>query len=57
MRGPLHLFQNLAAEKTYNNLDITVEEALRHRSAADVRTCSLPCSHVSLSEIQPVTWA
>ncbi|KAK7110588.1 hypothetical protein V1264_014433 [Littorina saxatilis] len=26
---------NLAAEKTYNNLDITVAEALRHRSAAD----------------------
>jgi len=24
-------FQNLAAEKTYNNLEITVEEALKHR--------------------------
>lgn len=34
---------NLAAEKTYNNLDITIEEALKHRSAADsyegVATC------------------
>lgn len=26
------LFQNLAAEKTYNNLDITVTQALQHRS-------------------------
>lgn len=25
-------FQNLAAEKTYNNLDITVTQALQHRS-------------------------
>lgn len=25
-------FQNLAAEKTYNNLDITVTQALEHRS-------------------------
>lgn len=24
--------QNLAAEKTYNNLDLTVTQALRHRS-------------------------
>lgn len=24
--------QNLAAEKTYNNLDITVTQALKHRS-------------------------
>lgn len=24
--------QNLAAEKTYNNLDVTVTQALRHRS-------------------------
>lgn len=29
---PRPLFQNLAAEKTYNNLDITVTQALRHRS-------------------------
>lgn len=26
------VFQNLAAEKTYNNLDITVTQALQHRS-------------------------
>lgn len=26
------LLQNLAAEKTYNNLDITVTQALQHRS-------------------------
>lgn len=26
------MFQNLAAEKTYNNLDITVTQALLHRS-------------------------
>ncbi|NXA35858.1 AAKG2 kinase, partial [Eudromia elegans] len=26
------IFQNLAAEKTYNNLDITVTQALQHRS-------------------------
>ncbi|KAL8565182.1 hypothetical protein ACOMHN_003969 [Nucella lapillus] len=34
---------NLAAEKTYNNLDITVEQALRHRSGGNnyegVATC------------------
>lgn len=31
---PQHLFlpQNLAAEKTYNNLDVTVTRALQHRS-------------------------
>jgi len=28
----LFFFQNLAAEKTYNNLDITVTQALQHRS-------------------------
>ncbi|KAL8596722.1 hypothetical protein ACOMHN_025772 [Nucella lapillus] len=27
---------NLAAEKTYNNLDITIEEALKHRTATDI---------------------
>ena len=27
--------QNLAAEKTYNNLDISIEQALRHRSSFD----------------------
>lgn len=29
---PMTLLQNLAAEKTYNNLDITVTQALQHRS-------------------------
>lgn len=29
---PITLLQNLAAEKTYNNLDITVTQALQHRS-------------------------
>lgn len=29
---PVTLLQNLAAEKTYNNLDITVTQALQHRS-------------------------
>ncbi|NXI49913.1 AAKG1 kinase, partial [Chloroceryle aenea] len=29
---PLSLPQNLAAEKTYNNLDVTVTRALQHRS-------------------------
>lgn len=29
---PLRLSQNLAAEKTYNNLDVTVTQALQHRS-------------------------
>lgn len=29
---PLSSVQNLAAEKTYNNLDITVTQALKHRS-------------------------
>ncbi|NWH80086.1 AAKG2 kinase, partial [Piaya cayana] len=30
--GSVFFFQNLAAEKTYNNLDITVTQALQHRS-------------------------
>lgn len=37
-------FQNLAAEKTYNNLDITVTQALEHRSQyfEGVVKCSKP---------------
>lgn len=30
--GRIFFLQNLAAEKTYNNLDITVTQALQHRS-------------------------
>ena len=32
LRPLLAVLQNLAAEKTYNNLDITVTQALKHRS-------------------------
>lgn len=32
MTHSVTFFQNLAAEKTYNNLDITVTQALQHRS-------------------------
>ena len=28
----LSLLQNLAAERTYNNLDVTIKDALLHRS-------------------------
>ena len=36
------LLQNLAAEKTYNNLDLTVTKALQHRSQyfEGVLTCN-----------------
>ena len=36
------LIQNLAAEKTYNNLDVTVTKALQHRSQCfeGVLTCN-----------------
>lgn len=36
------LIQNLAAEKTYNNLDVTVTKALQHRSQyfEGVLTCN-----------------
>lgn len=36
------LSQNLAAEKTYNNLDVTVTKALQHRSQyfEGVLTCN-----------------
>lgn len=30
--SPPQPFQNLAAEKTYNNLDVSVTKALQHRS-------------------------
>lgn len=30
------LLQNLAAEKTYNNLDITIAQALQHRQETEV---------------------
>ncbi|MEQ2207999.1 hypothetical protein XENOCAPTIV_022734, partial [Xenoophorus captivus] len=32
MKQTLEELENLAAEKTYNNLDVTVTQALRHRS-------------------------
>ena len=36
-----HKFQNLAAEKTYNNLDVTLKEANEHRNEwfEGVHTC------------------
>lgn len=38
----LFFAQNLAAEKTYNNLDVTVTKALKHRSQyfEGVLTCN-----------------
>ena len=32
----VYSFQNLAAEKTYNNLDITIEEAMKNRREARI---------------------
>ena len=29
--GFIIFYQNLAAEKTYNNLDVTIEEAMKNR--------------------------
>ena len=38
-----HILQNLAAEKSYNNLDVPVSEALKHRAEVCVTFLTLLC--------------
>jgi hypothetical protein len=40
------MFQNLAAEKTYNNLDITISQALAHRCKVSIRAIQYSDSSV-----------
>ena len=49
----LHTLQNLAAEKTYNNLNVTLKEANEHRNEwfEGVHTCQKTDSLFAVMEI------